>query len=151
MLQQICESDDADICLRVLAVVAVLYRPVTVAELTALVEQLDNFVNDLELVREIVSLCGSFLTLRDDTVYFVHQSAKDFLLEKASNKVFPYGNELVHQDVFSKSLAVLHKTLRRNMYKLQEPGCSVENVKPPILDPLAVSWYPCVYWIDLET
>ncbi|KAJ8115727.1 hypothetical protein OPT61_g2688 [Boeremia exigua] len=148
MLQQICESDDADICLRVLAVVAVLYRPVTVTELTALVEQLDDFIDDLELVREIISLCGSFLTLRDDTVYFVHQSANDFLLEKASDKVFPYGNELVHQDIFSKSLTVLHKTLRRDMYKLQAPGCSVENVELPVLDPLTVSRYPCVYWID---
>ena len=144
MLQQICESDDADICLRVLAVVTVLYRPVTVAELTALVEQLDNFVNDLDLVREIISLCGSFLTLRDDTVYFVHQSAKDFLLGKAFNKVFPYRNELVHQDIFTKSLTVLYKTLRRDMYKLQAPGCSVENVKLPVLDPLIVSRYPCV-------
>ena len=145
MLQQICKSDDADICLRVLAVVAVLYRPVIVAEPTALIEQRYNFVNDLKLVREIISFCGSFLTLRDDTVYFVHQSAKDFLLEKAFNKVFPNGNELVHQDVFLKSLTVLHKTLYKDTYKLQAPGRSVEIVRPLIPDPLAVPRYPCVY------
>ena len=99
-------------------------------------------------MREIISLCGSFLTLRDDTVYFVHQSAKDFLFEKAVDKVFPDGTKRVHQDIFAKSLTVLHKTLRRDMYKLQAPGYPVENVEAPVLDPLAVSRYPCVYWID---
>ncbi|USP75766.1 uncharacterized protein yc1106_03040 [Curvularia clavata] len=88
MLQQISESDSPDICLRVLAVTTILYRPVTVAELVMLTEQLTDFINDLESVREIISLCGSFFTLRDDTIYFVHQSAKDFLITEASNEVF---------------------------------------------------------------
>jgi hypothetical protein len=34
------------------------------------------------------------------------------------------------------------------MYNLQAPGYHVKDVKPPLLDPLAVSRYPCVYWID---
>lgn len=72
MLQQISESDSADMCLRVLAVTAVLYQPVTVSELVILTKQLADLVHDLESVREIIGLCGSFLTLRDDTVYFVH-------------------------------------------------------------------------------
>ncbi|XP_014550386.1 hypothetical protein COCVIDRAFT_115570 [Bipolaris victoriae FI3] len=115
MLQQICESDSAEICLRVLAVTAVLYRPVTVAELVVITEQLADFVDDLESVREIIGLCGSFLTLRDDTVYFVHQSAKDFLVTKASNEVFLDGTGPIHQDIFTKSLTILHKTLHRDI------------------------------------
>ena len=55
-----------------LALAAILYRPVTIPELIALVQPLEDLADDLELVREIVSLCGSFLTLREDTVYFVH-------------------------------------------------------------------------------
>ncbi|KAF1934479.1 hypothetical protein EJ02DRAFT_214240, partial [Clathrospora elynae] len=148
MLQQIRESDDTEICLRVLAVTAVLYRPVTVAELVAFVEQLEDYVDDLESVREIIGLCGSFLTLRDDTVYFVHQSAKDFLFAKAFNDVFPDGTECVHQEVFVNSLAILHKTLHRNMYSLEAPGFHIDNVKTPNPDPLSVSRYPCIYWID---
>jgi hypothetical protein len=136
MLQQISESDNAEICLGVLAVIAVLYRPVT------------DFVDDLELVRQIIGLCGSFLTLRDDTVYFVHQSAKDFLFAKASSTVFPDRTERFHRDIFATSLTILHKTLRRDVYNLQALGRPVEDVKPPIQDPLAVSRYPCVYWID---
>jgi hypothetical protein len=34
------------------------------------------------------------------------------------------------------------------MYNLQAPGYPVGDVKPPILDPLATSRYPCIYWID---
>jgi hypothetical protein len=148
MLQQIGESDSAEICLRVLALTAVLYRPVTVAELVMLTKQLADFTDDLESVREIIALCGSFLTLRDDTVYFVHQSAKDFLTTKAQNRIFLDGIECVHRDIFARSLTVLQMTLRRDIYNLQEPGHPAGDVQTPLLDPLAVSRYPCVYWID---
>jgi hypothetical protein len=148
MLQQIIESDSAEICLRVLALTAILYRPITVAELVMLTEQLADFTDELESVREIAGLCGSFLTLRDDAVYFVHQSAKDFLITKASNQVFPDGAECVHRDIFQMSLTVLQKTLHRDMYNIQKPGHPVGDVKTPLPDPLAVSRYPCVYWID---
>jgi hypothetical protein len=145
MMLQMSKSADAKICCCVLASIAVLYRPVTISELLALVEQLEEVGDD---VREIISLCGSFLTLREDTVYFVHQSAKDFLFAKASNTVFPDGTECFHRDLFATSLTILHKTLRRDMYNLQAPGCPVEYVKPPIQDPLALSRYPCFHWID---
>jgi hypothetical protein len=147
MMDQISESDGAEICQQVLASTAILYRPVTISELVVLVEQLED-LDDLELVQEIVGFCGSFLTLRDDTVYFVHQSAKDFLFAKAYDEAFPSGSEAVHQTILSRSLAILSKTLRRDMYSLDAPGHSIENVKLPEIDPLAVSRYPCIYWID---
>jgi archaellum biogenesis ATPase FlaH len=147
MMDQISESDSAEICQHVLASTAILYRPVAVPELVALVEQLEE-LDDLESVREIVGLCGSFLTLREDIVYFVHQSAKDFLFAKAYDEVFPDGSEAVHQTIFSRSLAVLSRTLRRDMYNLEAPGYPIKNVKLPEADPLAVSRYPCVYWVD---
>ena len=46
MLQQICMLGDANICLQVLATTAVLHRPVTVAKLVALVEQLKDYVDN---------------------------------------------------------------------------------------------------------
>jgi hypothetical protein len=148
MMDQISESNGAEICPQVLASTAILYRPVTISELVALVEQLEDLVDDLESVREIIGLCGSFLTLREDTVYFVHQSAKDFLFAKAYDEAFPDGIEDVHRAIFSRSLAILSRTLRRDMYSLEAPGYPIENVKLPEVDPLAVSRYPCIYWID---
>jgi hypothetical protein len=120
---------------------------VTISELVALVEQLED-LDDLESVREIVGFCRSFLTLREDTVYFVHQSAKDFLFTRAKIEAFPDGIENVHQAIFSRSLAILSRTLHRDMYSLKAPGFPIENLKLPKVDSLAVSWYPCVYWID---
>jgi hypothetical protein len=34
------------------------------------------------------------------------------------------------------------------MYSLEAQGYPIENVKLPEPDPLAVSRYPCIYWID---
>jgi hypothetical protein len=142
MMQQMSKSDDADTCRCVLASTAVLYRPVTIRKLVELVEQLKDVSSD---VREIIDLCGSFLTVREDTVYFVHQSAKDFLFEKASHEVFLNGAEAIHQGISLTSLAYLSTTLHRDIYSLKAPGRAVENVKPPHTDPLAASRYPCVY------
>jgi hypothetical protein len=123
------ESDNAEICRCVLASTAVLYRPVTTRELVALVEQRDDVSDD---VQEIVSLCGSFLTVRDDTVYFVHQSAKDSFFEKALFEVFPNGAEETHQAIFLTSLAHLSRTLHRDMYRLEAPGYAIESACPTV-------------------
>jgi hypothetical protein len=145
MMDQMSKSDDAQTCRCVLATAAVLYRPVTISELVALVEQLKGASDD---VREIISLCGSFLTLREDTIYFVHKSAKDFLFATGFDEIFPNGTEDVHRVIFSKSLALLSSTLHRDMYGLKEPGIPIENAKPADSDPLAALRYSCVYWID---
>jgi hypothetical protein len=147
MVQQIGTSDDAELCKQVLATIALVYRPVTLLELVSLSELLEDLTDEAE-VREIVSLCGSFLTLRGETVYFVHQSAQDFLLKKASDNVFPDGIETAHQVMFSRSLAVLSRTLQRDMYGLEAPGLSIDDIGPLTSGPLAASRYQCIYWID---
>ncbi|CAN9280394.1 unnamed protein product [Alternaria alternata] len=147
MMDQVSESDGAEICLQVLASTAVLYRPVAVPELVALVEQLED-LDDLESVREIIGFCGSFLILREDTVYFVDRSAKDFFFAKAYDEVFPDGSEAVHRTLFARSLAILSRTLHRDMYSLEAPGFSIDKVRTPEPDPLATARYSCIYWVD---
>jgi hypothetical protein len=142
MMQQISELDDADTCRCVLASAAVLYQSVTIRELITLVEQLKDVSSD---VREVINLCGLFLAVREDTVYFVHQSAKDFLFAKALNEVFPNGVEEIYWAIFLTSLAYLSRTLHRDMYSLVAPGSAIENVKLLHLDPLAALRYPCIY------
>jgi len=148
MIEQICKSDNADLCQQILASVAIVYRPITLQELTSLVEMLEDMADDLKSLREIIGLCGSFLTIRGDTVYFVHQSAKDFLFKKAFNEIFPSGTEEAHYKIFSKSLQAMSKTLRRDMYSLRQLGYPAEQVKQPDPDPLAASRYSCIYWVD---
>jgi hypothetical protein len=97
MLEQvisIASKEDAERCKRVLAVMTIVYRPVSSKELVALVESLEDL--EEKDMPEIIAYCGSFLTLRENTVYFVHQSANDFLLSDARNQLFPDSIQAVH-------------------------------------------------------
>jgi hypothetical protein len=109
---------------------------------------LNGMADDLVSVKEEIGFCGSFLTIREGTIYFVHQSAKDFLLKKASDNIFPSSIRDVHHTIFSQSLRVMAKTLQRDMYSLRAPGISINQVKPPNPDPLAAARYSCLYWGD---
>jgi hypothetical protein len=151
MMQQISSSDNADLCKRILATIAIVYKPTTLKGLTSLDEALESVVNDLESLRDIIiiSLCGSFLTLREDTVYFVHQSAKDYIFAEAFKDVFPSGGvKAYHYMIFSRSLQAVSKTVHRDMYNLRALGYPAEQVEQPDQDPLAVSRYSCIYWVD---
>jgi hypothetical protein len=148
MIDQIWNSEDADLCKRILAIASAVYRPVTLDELVSFVDMPNGVSGDYKALSEIIELCGSFLTLRGYTVSFVHQSAKDFLLSEASNEIFPSGIEDIHHLIFSKSLHVMSRTLRRDIYGLQALGCPIEQVKQPDPDPLAASRYLCIYWVD---
>jgi archaellum biogenesis ATPase FlaH len=145
MMRQICNSDKASLCKQILALVAIVYRPITLQELTSLVEMLEDMADDLESIREIISLCGSFLTIREGTIYFVHQSAKDFLFKEEFDEIFPSGSKEVHYIIFSRTLQVLSRTLRRDIYSLHALGYPIERAKPPDPDPLATSRYSCIY------
>ena len=148
MIRLICSSDNVHLCKQILAFVAIVYRPITLNELTSFAKLPNGAPDDLKSWTEVIGLCGSFLTIRDGTVYFVHQSAKDFLLKKASDEIFPSGLEKVHYAIFSRSLEVMSMTLRRDIYSLGAPGFSIDNVKPPNPDPLATVRYSCVFWVD---
>jgi archaellum biogenesis ATPase FlaH len=150
MMEKIRTLACANRCKRILATIAIVYRPITLEELTSLVDLLD-IDNNLELLQEIIGLCGSFLAIRDGTIYFVHQSAKDFLFAEAFNEIFPSRKEGAHHIIFSRSLQIMTGTLRRDMYDLRALGYPIEQVKrpeQPDLDPLAASRYSCIYWVD---
>ncbi|KAF2183357.1 NACHT-domain-containing protein, partial [Zopfia rhizophila CBS 207.26] len=148
MMEQIRHSAYTDLCKRILASIAIVYRPITLKELASLVEMLEDMADDLESLRYIIGLCGSFLTIRGDAIYFVHQSAKDFLFTKAFNEIFPSGTEEAHHRVFSRSLQVMSKTLRPDMYSLGALGYPAEQVKQPDPDPLVALRYSSIYWVD---
>lgn len=148
MMEHIRASSDADLCRQILAVASVAYRPLALPELICLIDSLAPFHDDPESLQDIVASCGSFLTLRDNILYFVHQSAKDFLLNKASDNIFPHGITNQHHIVSSRSLEVLSRILRRDIYDLKAPGVSIDDVSPPNPDPLAPVRYLCVYWVD---
>src|SRR5204863_7968109 len=100
--------------------------------------------DDLESLREIIGICGSFLTIREGTIYFVHQSAKDYLFTKAFDEIFPSGREEAHYVIFSRSLLAMSRTLRRDIYSLRALGYPIGLVERRGSDVLAVSRYSCI-------
>ena len=141
MIDQIRDSEDAELCTCILATVSAVYWPLTLDELASVIDLPDGVASENEALSEIVGLCGSFLTLQGRTVSFIHQSAKDFLVEKAYNEIFPSGIGDTHHTIFSRSLQIMFKTLRRDIYGLRELGHPIEQVMPPNPDPLAAIHY----------
>ncbi|KAK3984174.1 putative vegetative incompatibility protein [Cladorrhinum sp. PSN332] len=151
MMDQICDledSEDAELCKSILAVMSAVRRPITLDELAVFVDMPGEASHDYEALAEIIGLCGSFLTLRERTISFVHQSAKDFLVQEASKETFPYGIQDVHHAIFSRSVRVMTNTLCRDIYSLGAPGYHIGEAKLPNPDPLAAARYACVYWVD---
>ncbi|KAL2887360.1 Vegetative incompatibility protein HET-E-1 [Ceratocystis lukuohia] len=146
MLEHISKLQDEKLYKDIIANTLVVYRPITLEELHVLVEPLKDM--DTGEVREIIASCGSFLTLHNNTISFVHQSARDFFLGKASNKILPSGIAHQHQMVFERSLDLLCDTLKRDIYNLQAPGTLVDDISPPNPDPLAAIRYSCIFWVD---
>ncbi|KAL2015402.1 hypothetical protein VTK56DRAFT_5526 [Thermocarpiscus australiensis] len=148
MMDQICNSEDAALCKDILAITSVAYQPITLDELTVLVDTPTGVSGDYKALADVVGLCGSFLTLRERTISFVHQSAKDFLLKQACDKIFSSRIENVHHTIFSRSLQIMSNRLERDIYKLGAPGFSIDKVRPPDSDPLAAVRYSSIYWIN---
>ena len=148
MLDQIMASEDSELCMNILAVVSTVYQPITVDELVTLVK-LPNGVNgEYEALAEIIGYCRSFLTIRERTIFFVHQSAKDFLIGKAPQEPLLLRAQDVHNSLFSRSLQAMSMTLRRDIYTLRTPGIHIDQVKQLSPDPLAAVRYFCLYWVD---
>jgi hypothetical protein len=145
MMDQIHNSDDADLCRCILATVTTVYRPLTLRELSSFVDLPGYVSEDEEFWAEIIGLCGSFLCLRQETVHFVHQSAQDFL--SVDTSLFPSGMVHAHYAIFSKSMSVM-TTLRRNIYNLPFSGSLDSLDQPPVPDPLAAVRYSCIYWVN---
>lgn len=146
MMTQIEASEDADLCKEILALTSLAYRPVTLMEMLTLLKSVEEM--EYEDLPEVIASCGSFLTVRDDVVYFVHQSANDYTLNKAASQIFPRGIPHHHNLLFSRSIDALSKTLRKDIYDLKRAGCSMDEIKVPAPNPLAPVEYSCIYWLD---
>ena len=142
------DTKDTELCKSILAIISAVQRPITLDKLAPFIDMPKEVSTHREALTEIIGLCGSFLTLQERTISFIHQSAKDFLLGEAVNKIFSSGIEDIHYSIFSRSLRVIADTLHRDMYNLSTPGSSIDDAKLPEPDPLAAVRYACIYWVD---
>lgn len=136
-----------EFCRLILSAATLAYRPLHMLELRILAG-LEGEILDMADLERLIKLCGSFLTIREDHVYLIHQSAKDYLSNNASAEIFPAGRADVHYSLFSRSLSALSQTLRKDIYDLHLPGLLIDKVIRTDPDPLAPVGYSCVYWVD---
>ncbi|RAH40629.1 WD40 repeat domain-containing protein [Aspergillus brunneoviolaceus CBS 621.78] len=147
---------DAKHCTSLLGIVATVYRPITLDKLSCYLKLPNSSTSDIEsddkclikYLERIARNCGSFLALRGHTIALIHQSAQDFLLKEASQEIAPKGVRKIHYFIFSRSLQALHKTLRRNIYELDDPAITTDQITQPDTDPLQSIRYACIYWVD---
>ncbi|KKO99139.1 hypothetical protein THAR02_08751 [Trichoderma harzianum] len=153
MISRVCDLSISDISRRVLAITTVARRPLTTEELIPLIKKggHEEIIHPAEYDWEdLLGHCGSFLTMRSGTIYFVHQSARDFLVTEGSQRLFSNGMEYVHGEIFEVSIADMRNILKRDIYDLVNPAFSMDNLSQHTLsnDPLIPIKYGCVYWID---
>ncbi|KAF7712891.1 Uncharacterized protein PECH_002543 [Penicillium ucsense] len=137
MLDHVKQTRNAQICKQILSIISLVHRPITLSELGALIEGRIDGPIDPVMLRQIVGFCGSFVTLREQKIHLVHQSAKDFLTKEASTEILPKGVESEHHAIFSQCLSALMKTLRRDVFDLRLPGIPIQDIKVPSPNPLA--------------
>lgn len=137
-----------ELCQQTLSTVVNTYRPLHLQELYILANLPNQGPNAEETTAIIVNMCASFLTIQEDHVYVIHQSARDFLLEQAGSIVFPSGAGEVHEHILSRSIEVMSRTLQRDIYRLDASGYPIKRVQQPDPDPLAAPRYSCIYWVD---
>ncbi|KAB8271069.1 WD40-repeat-containing domain protein [Aspergillus minisclerotigenes] len=145
MMSQVIDSDKSVICKAILGVTTTVLRPVTLDEMMVYV---DIPGDDARALEDLVGLCGSFLSVQENTIFLIHQSAKDFIMGTASSEIFPHGKDMIHYDLFCRSLHLLRESLRRDIYNLRAPGYPIQQIPIWNPDPLRAVRYACVYWVD---
>ena len=100
---------------KILSWVVMAVRPLTLSELSAAIGpsiRPSVGLSGDEAIRDQVAFCGYFLTIKEDKVGLIHQSAKDYLLRKTpdSNReleFFRIEEEKVNLEIARKCLAYL--------------------------------------------
>ncbi|KAL2199412.1 NACHT domain-containing protein [Corynascus similis CBS 632.67] len=100
-------------------------------------------------VLAVTTLVARPLTLSElaETVYLIHQSAKDYLDENYTSRLQPAGVTQGHTDISIRSIDVMSLILKQNMYNL-DFGFDAKDISPPDPDPLAPIRYSCVFWAN---
>lgn len=134
--------EDPKHCKNILVATHFAYRPLSLAELSELVDR------SLEKTQGDVEKCGSFLTSAEGTVSLIHQSAKDYLKKRFETKIGDGADLQGHMDIYERSIIVMSKILKRDIYELGNYGIIPKDSRSPSINPLMSIRYFCIHWID---
>jgi hypothetical protein len=146
---QDAETTDTDYCWDILRSTTLAFRPLKLEELAIAADLPKDLCNDVQAVVDLVSRCGSFLTIRDGILSFIHLSAKDYFLVGKGQQVFDGLPAEEQGRMADRLLDAMDSTLRRDMCSLQKPGVRIceaaSRVRGSCLPQIA---YACEYWVE---
>lgn len=150
MMDQINESPIKSECHHILATVALTFRPVTLEELESIIDAPPEVPPNVEWLEQAVHSSGCILTIRNRTISFVHQSAKDWILSKASHILYPAGMTQGHSRLARSCIARVSVpgVLVNDLYTIGRPDArraifTTEDLAS-LLAPGIV--YACSFW-----
>jgi len=121
------DSRTSQYCKDVLRSTTLAYRPLRLEEIAVTGGlPIDQFTS-IDRVADIISHCGSFLTVRQDIVSFIHLSAKDYFTSGNGKQIFDGAIEVNQEKMAYRLIGVMDRTLGRDMCNLQKPGARIRE------------------------
>jgi hypothetical protein len=151
MMAQIVAQDarTAGYCRDILRSITLAFRPLQLEELAATAGLPRDKFRDVQAVADLVGRCGSFLTVREGVVSFIHLSAKDFFTLGNGRQVFDGTPAEEQGRMTGHLLNAMDSTLRRDMCSLQKPSVRIQEATSRVQDScLQQMVYACEYWVE---
>ena len=139
----------AGYCKATLRSITLAFRPLQLGELAVAAGLPRDQFRDVQAVADLVSRCGSFLTVREGVVSFIHLSARDYFTTGNGQQVFS-GRAAEEQGQLAECLLdAMDRTLQRDMCGLQKPGARIQETKGRVRQScLGRMAYACEYWVE---
>jgi nucleoside phosphorylase len=138
----------AEYCKSVLQSVTVAFRPLRLEELVVVAGLPSDQFDHVQRTADLVSHCGSFLTVRQNIVSFIHLSAKDYFISSRGQRVFHGAVAEEQGQVTYRLLHAMRSTLQRDMCGTQKPRAQTQDTAERFKDSVPRIAYACEYWVD---
>jgi hypothetical protein len=151
MMTQIEAQDPKTLryCRNVLQSITLAIRPLRLEELAIMASLPTDQFGNVQAVIDLVSRCGSFLTVREGIVSFVHLSAKDYFTLGSGQQVLDVAMEEGQRRIADRLLDAMDSMLQRDMCNLQKPGVRIQDATSQIRNSsLLQIGYACEYWVE---
>lgn len=141
-------GERVEYCKRILRSAAVAYRPLRLQELAGTTQLPDKILGNVRYLRDLVERCGSFLTVRNETIFLIHQSAKDYIVGVNGRDDLCLDQAEEHREIALSSLNLLSGTLKENIYDLIKLGTLIGEVREAaVTNMLPRIEYATCYWV----
>jgi ankyrin repeat protein len=142
IIEQILGVEDEELASHAKAILksmVVAFRPLNLQELAITADLPKEHHHDLDILNEYVNLCGSIVTTRQQTAYFVHQSAKFYILSITG--------------IVSHDLKMEHTLLAVNCFQhISNDRGKVSEIATESLESIperrTLLAYPVLFWLD---